>query len=101
VYAMAVGGVRVSEPGVDLALCASVASSATGVAIAEDLVLVGEVGLGGELRRVGRMEQRLSEAARHGFTRAVVPRSGPGAHEGLEILRVPSLEAALTVVGLT
>lgn len=101
VYAMAVGGVRVGEPGVDLALCAGVASSATGVAVADDLVLVGEVGLSGELRRVGRMEQRLSEAARHGFTRAVVPRSGPAEHEGLEVLRVPSLEAALTVVGLT
>ena len=100
VYAMAVGGVRVSEPGVDLALCAAVVSSVVGRGCPERVVLCGEVGLGGELRRVARMEQRLAEAARHGFTSAVVPRSGPGSHPGLEVMRVPSLDAALTVVGL-
>lgn len=100
VYAMAVGGVRISEPGADLALCAAVTSSITNVAAAERMVLFGEVGLGGELRRVARMEQRLGEAARHGFTTAVVPRSAPRSHPDIEVLAVPSLDAALTVAGV-
>ncbi len=100
VYAMAVGGVKVSEPGVDLALCAAVTSALTNQAAAEGLVVFGEVGLGGELRRVARMDQRLGEAARHGFTAAVVPRSAPSSHPDIEVMRVPTLEAALTVAGV-
>lgn len=100
VYAMAVGGVRVNEPGVDLAICAAVASAVNNRAAIEGLVLFGEVGLGGELRRVGRMGQRLGEAARHGFRTAVVPASAPESHPDIEVLRVPSLEHALDVAGL-
>lgn len=101
VYAMAAGGVTVNEPGADLALCAAVASSVSGEAAAEGLVLFGEIGLGGELRRVARMDQRLDEAARHGFSAAVVPKSAPASHPGLEVMRVPSLDVALTVAGVT
>lgn len=100
IYAMAVGGVKISEPGADLAICAAVTSAVTNVAAAERMVLFGEVGLGGELRRVARMEQRLGEAARHGFTAAVVPRSAPMSHPDIQVTAVPSLEAALTVAGL-
>jgi DNA repair protein RadA/Sms len=100
VYAMAVGGVKISEPGADLAICAAVTSSITNVAVVERMVLFGEVGLGGELRRVARMEQRLGEAARHGFTAAVVPRSAPVSHPDIQVMAVPSLDAALTVAGV-
>lgn len=100
VYAMAVGGVRISEPGADLAICAAVTSSITNVAAAERMVLFGEVGLGGELRRVARMEQRLGEAARHGFTAAVVPKSAPTSHPDIQVIAVPALEDALTVAGV-
>lgn len=100
VYAMAVGGVKICEPGADLALCAAVTSSITNVAAAERMVLFGEVGLGGEIRRVARMEQRLGEAARHGFTTAVVPRSAPSSHPDIDVIAVPSLDAALTVAGV-
>lgn len=100
IYAMAVGGVKISEPGADLAICAAVTSSITNVAAAERMVLFGEVGLGGELRRVARMEQRLGEAARHGFTAAVVPRSAPASHPDIQVMAVPSLDAALTVAGV-
>lgn len=100
IYAMAVGGVRVLEPGVDLALCLAVASSLTNRPVPPGLVACGEVGLGGELRRVGRMEQRLSEAARLGFTTAVVPSSAPAEFPGIEVLRMPALETALTLFDL-
>lgn len=100
VYAMALGGVRISEPGADLGICAAVTSSITNTAAAERMVLFGEVGLGGELRRVARMEQRLSEAARRGFTAAVVPRSAPASHPDIQVMAVPSLDAALTVAGV-
>lgn len=100
VYAMAVGGVRVTEPGVDLATCAAVTSSVTNRAVREDLVLFGEVGLGGELRSVARMGQRLNEAARHGFRTAIVPRSAAEAHPDIEVVAVPTLDAALTVAGV-
>ena len=100
VYAMAVGGVRVLEPGVDLALCLALASSLTGRPVPAGLVACGEVGLGGELRRVGRLEQRLSEAARLGFTSAVVPSSAPADFPGIEVLRMPALETALTLFDL-
>lgn len=100
VYAMAVGGVRVSEPGVDLALCAAVVSSITDRPARPDLVLFGEVGLGGELRRVARMDQRLGEAARHGFDTAIVPGSGPAGHPDIDVIRIESLEEALNVAGV-
>ena len=100
VYAMAVGGARVVEPGADLALCMALASSFVGRPIAATTVACGEVGLGGELRRVGRIERRLAEASRLGFTTAVVPRSAPKIDAPIELLRVPTLAAALDLADL-
>jgi DNA repair protein RadA/Sms len=77
VYVSAVGGVRLAEPGVDLALCLALASASTGRPLPPDLVVLGEVGLSGEIRQVGHTPRRLAEAARLGFTRAVVPASAP------------------------
>jgi DNA repair protein RadA/Sms len=73
VYVSAVGGVRLSDPGADLAVCLAVASAATGQVVDGNLVVIGEVGLGGELRQVAQTPRRLSEAARLGFSRAAVP----------------------------
>lgn len=100
VYAMAVGGARVVEPGADLALCMALASSFVGRPIAATTVACGEVGLGGELRQVGRIERRLAEASRLGFTTAVVPRSAPKIDAPIELLRVPTLAAALDLADL-
>jgi DNA repair protein RadA/Sms len=77
VYVSAVGGVRVAEPGADLAICLAVASAVTSRPLDPDVVVLGEVGLGGELRQVAHTGRRLAEAARLGFTRAVVPDSAP------------------------
>ncbi len=100
VYAMAVGGARVVEPGADLALCMALASSFVGRPIAATTVACGEVGLGGELRQVGRIERRLAEASRLGFTTAVVPRSAPDVDAPIKLLRVPTLAAALDLADL-
>ncbi|MEU5694701.1 DNA repair protein RadA [Actinosynnema sp. NPDC020468] len=73
VFTATVGGMRLTEPAVDLAVALAVASAALDHPLPHDLVVVGEVGLSGELRRVTGVGRRLSEAARLGYTRALVP----------------------------
>lgn len=99
VYVATAGGARVVEPGADLATIAAIVSSLTDRAVPADVVLLGEIGLGGELRQVGHAERRLAEAGRLGFTRAVVPAGSPEAH-GIEIVPVGTLIEALGRVGL-
>ncbi|MGI9578742.1 MAG: DNA repair protein RadA [Microthrixaceae bacterium] len=100
VYALVVGGVKVTEPGADLAICAAIMSSVYGQPCPADVVLCGEVGLGGELRRVGMMPQRLNEAARHGFTRALVPSSSAVEHAEIDVVNVSNLHSAMAELGL-
>jgi DNA repair protein RadA/Sms len=100
VYALAVGGARVHEPGADLALALAVASSLTGIPVPDDLVVCAELGLGGELRQVSQLDRRLAEAARHGFRRALVPLLSPAPPEGIEAVRVETLSEALAGVGI-
>jgi DNA repair protein RadA/Sms len=73
VYAATVGGMRITEPAADLALALAITSARRDVALPPDLVVIGEIGLAGEIRRVAGVERRLGEAARLGFTRALVP----------------------------
>jgi DNA repair protein RadA/Sms len=73
VYAATVGGVRLTEPSVDLALALALASARADAGLPPDLVAIGEVGLAGEIRRVGGLQRRLAEAQRLGFRRAIVP----------------------------
>lgn len=100
VYVSAVGGVKLGEPGADLSICLALASAMTGKPLPEGLIACGEVGLGGELRQVGQLPRRLAEAARLGFTKALVPASGPGVVDGLRLRRVETLTDALVAVGL-
>ncbi len=99
VYVSTVGGVRLLEPGVDLAVAVAVASAATDQPIGASDVVLGEVGLGGEVRQVAHASRRLSEAARLGFRRAVVPASSPPC-KGIELVRVRSLGHALAALGI-
>jgi DNA repair protein RadA/Sms len=99
-YAMAVGGARVVEPAADLAVALAVVSSWSGVALPDDLVVCGELGLGGEIRRVGNVEARLSEAARLGFRRALVAASSPPLDAGLEVVGVRSIHEAVGVTSV-
>jgi DNA repair protein RadA/Sms len=73
VFAATVGGVRLTEPSVDLALGLAMASAQSDVSIPADLVAIGEVGLAGEIRRVTGVQRRIAEAERMGFRRAIVP----------------------------
>ena len=100
VYASAVGGVRVAEPGADLAVALALVSSHTGQPVPADLVACGEVGLAGELRQAAQTGRRLTEAARLGFLRAVVPASAPEPPAGLTVLRAGTLAEAVELVGL-
>lgn len=95
VYALAVGGVKITEPGADLAIALAAVSSLSGVTVPHDLVACGEIGLGGELRQVAHTSRRLAEAARLGFKRALVPFSAPEAPPGIETLRVGTLVDAV------
>src|SRR5690625_7822565 len=72
-YVKVAGGIKLDEPAIDLAVAVSIASSFKGEACMPHDVLIGEVGLTGEIRRVSRIEQRVSEAAKHGFKRAIIP----------------------------
>jgi DNA repair protein RadA/Sms len=94
VYVSVVGGVRLSDPGADLAVCLALVSAATSRPVRPDLVAVGEVGLGGEIRRVSGLDRRLGDATRSGFTRALVP-PGPTAAGALRPVTVETLGHAI------
>lgn len=100
VFALAVGGVQLREPAVDVALALAVVSSRTDHPLPADLVAVGEVGLGGELRQVAQLDRRLAEAARLGFRQAVVPWSVETAPAGLALRRARTLGEAVGLAGL-
>jgi DNA repair protein RadA/Sms len=79
------GGLRVQEPAADLGLALAIASSFKERSLPERTVVIGELGLAGEVRRVGRLERRLQEAARRGFTTAIVPRGAGDVARGLDL----------------
>jgi DNA repair protein RadA/Sms len=100
VFAATVGGIRLTEPSADLAMALAVASGGLDLAMAPHLVAIGEVGLTGEIRRVGAVGRRLAEAARLGFRVALVPPGGgpdglAGTPKGMQLVEVGNLQAAL------
>ncbi|PRW62155.1 DNA repair protein RadA [Actinopolyspora mortivallis] len=95
VYAATVGGVRVTEPAVDLPTALAVASAKLDVPLRPGTVAVGEVGLAGEIRRVNAVGRRLAEAARLGFEHALVPPDSGPAPEGIRVTEVAELRSAL------
>ena len=101
VYINIAGGLALSEPAADLALCAAVASSARNLCIPPDWAVMGEVGLAGEIRGIGQAERRLSECARLGFTTAVLPRENMRrlrAPEGMRLYGVETLAEAISIL---
>ncbi len=98
VFINVVGGLRIDEPAADLAVAVALASSYKDQAVRADTVLIGEVGLSGELRMVGQIHARLKEAAKLGFKRAVIPhrvRKGEPWPAGIEVLEARSLREAI------
>jgi DNA repair protein RadA/Sms len=97
VFVNVVGGVKVTETSADLALITALVSSFKNASLARELVVFGEVGLGGEIRPVPSGVERLKEAAKHGFKRAIVPIANKPKEQidGMEVIGVSSLGQAL------
>ena len=100
VFVNVVGGVKVSETGADLALLLALISSFRNQPLPQDLVIFGEVGLAGEIRPVPSGQERISEAAKHGFKRAIVPfgNKPKNALENMQVFTVKKLSDALAVL---
>ncbi len=99
-YINVIGGLRLDEPGADLPIILSVASSYRDQAIPDDLVAIGEVGLTGEIRSVSHMNQRLAEVARLGFTRCIIPLKATEKLEipdSLNVFRVKNIREAIEI----
>jgi DNA repair protein RadA/Sms len=99
VFVSSTGGATVTEPGADLGLAVALASSLTDAPTPPELVACGEIGLGGELRSVPRLELRLQEAYRLGFRAAIVPASAPEGPAGMTLYRSSTVAEALTSIG--
>jgi DNA repair protein RadA/Sms len=103
IFTNVVGGLRISEPAVDLAVVVAVASSLREVPVPQEVFVFGEVGLSGEVRAVAQAEVRLKEAARVGFRRAVIARSSADRLKethGLDVVGVGGISEALEACGL-
>jgi DNA repair protein RadA/Sms len=101
VFVNVIGGMRIDEPAADLAVAVAVASSYRDAPVRADTVLIGEVGLSGELRWVGQMPARLREAQKLGFKTAIVPhrirQGGEPWPKGITVQEARSLREALSL----
>jgi DNA repair protein RadA/Sms len=100
VFVNGVGGVKVTETSADLALLLAIVSSFKDQSLPKDLVVFGEIGLAGEIRPVPGGQERLQEAAKHGFTRAIVPKANMPKTKipGLTVIPVSKIEQALDAI---
>jgi DNA repair protein RadA/Sms len=100
VFVNAVGGIKVSETSSDLALLMAVVSSFRNRALPQDVICFGEVGLSGEIRPVPNGQERIREAAKHGFTRAIVPKGNLPKKpiDGMKVIGVSQLRQALDAI---
>ncbi|MBQ8476420.1 DNA repair protein RadA, partial [bacterium] len=101
VYVNVVGGIDIIEPSYDLALALSIISSMRDIPIAQDTIIIGELGLLGEVRYVDNIERRLREALKLGFKKAIIPRlnsktSAKIKDIALEIIEVSKITDAIT-----
>lgn len=95
IFLSTVGGMRLTDPSSDLAVAIAIASAFTTRALPSTLVVIGEIGLAGDLRRVTGMDRRLAEAARLGFSAALVPAGCGAAPKGLQTVEVATISDAL------
>ncbi|MCU1639763.1 MAG: radA [Nocardia sp.] len=100
VYAATVGGMRLTEPAADLAVALAIASASQDRALRTGMIVLGEVGLAGEVRQVTGLTRRLAEAERLGFTEALVPAGVDRVGRTMKLHEVADLSAALAVCGL-
>ncbi len=95
VFVNVAGGVRIEEPGADLAVALAIASAARGVAVREGLAAFGEIGLTGRVRQASQAERRLEECAKLGITTVVAP-AGTSGRASVEVVSAETLRLALT-----
>ena len=100
VFVNAVGGVKITEPGVDLAILCAIVSSFKNQPLDNKTVIFGEIGLAGEVRPVQRGQERLKEAAKLGFTKAIIPKANQAKQKikGIDVLPVENLSQALELI---
>ncbi|MCK4742845.1 MAG: DNA repair protein RadA [Sulfuriflexus sp.] len=100
VFVNIVGGMRISETGADLSVILSILSSFRDKPVPKDWIVFGEVGLAGEIRPVQNGQERLREAVKHGFTRAIIPKANAPKHaiEGIEVQAVSRLSEVLDFI---
>jgi len=98
IYLNLVGGLKVTEPAVDLAVCLAIVSAVKNQAVAADLIALGEVGLGGEIRPIGQLPKRLAEAEKLGFKTAVIPRVKEKVSAKIKIIEVNNLHEAVKII---
>jgi DNA repair protein RadA/Sms len=100
VFVNAVGGVKITEPGADLAVLLAIVSSLKNKPLPEKMVVFGEVGLAGEVRPVQRGQERLKEAAKLGFTQAIIPKANKPKQvlSGIEVIGVERVEEAVATL---
>ena len=97
IFVNVAGGIRVTEPAADLGLALSIVSNQNNRPLPDGLVVIGELGLAGEVRRVGQLERRLQEAARHGLSRALIPAGAKaGRPSGLDVVEVRTVAEAVS-----
>lgn len=95
------GGVKIDEPAVDLAVCCSIASSLLERNVDSSYVMIGEVGLGGEIRSISHIDKRIQEAEKLGFSSIIIPRNNLksiGSRQGIKIIPVDNLNSAINAV---
>lgn len=100
VYVNVAGGLRIFETAADLGICVAIAASRSDIVVPSDMIFIGEIGLGGELRAVSHLEKRLIEAANLGFKSAVVPKQslkGINVPNGIAVMGVRSISEAINM----
>lgn len=101
IYVNIAGGMRIAEPAIDLAIALAIYSSEKDISVAANTIVFGEIGLSGEIRSVSMAEQRISEAKKLGFSKAIVPQSNSSALrniEGIEIIGVSNIKEAVDAI---
>jgi DNA repair protein RadA/Sms len=101
VFVNVAGGVRIDEPAADLGMAVAIASSLKDMPVRADAAVIGEVGLGGEIRSIHQMDKRLAEAKKLGFQRVVIPPKNVQSTRvpaGLTVVEVESVQEALAVL---
>ena len=102
-YKGLLGGIRINEPSIDLGIIAATASSFKNVPIPKDLVIMGEVGLTGEVRRINMIEKRLKESEKLGFKTCIIPESNKKVlkeNYKLDIIGVKNIKEAMKKMGM-